>query len=133
VKAITPVAMTAPCKQLHVPFEILSEAIGQGLEHAGLILELLPAPKASGSDADVEAGLKPGDDGFAALLDDKLRILNSRKRESLRSWALENGLYGDSKLSHFGTDDEHHHRGQVQLFILLYMEQLVWDPASFLS
>lgn len=73
-------------KQLHGPFETLSEAIDQGLEHAGLLLEILPRPKAekkkqtgqSNGAADVEAtgGLvKPGDPEFAKVLEEKVQAI----------------------------------------------------------
>ncbi len=90
-------------RQLHEPFTILSEAIDQGLEHAGLQLELLPRPKAkskaSGSEGasepDVEdrgGAVRPGEPGFARAIDEKVKMFYSTRSETLRLWARERGL-----------------------------------------
>lgn len=105
--------------QLHEPFEILSEAIDQGLEHAGICLEILPRPKpkggeaakkktkgkgangtnptASGStlDPDVEAkggAVSPGESDFAREIDAKIAAFHARKGDILRMWAKQKGL-----------------------------------------
>lgn len=122
-------------KQIQEPFEILSEAVDQGLEHAAMCLELLPRPKKapnkarkSGSnppDFDLEAGQgqKPGDSGFAKILNDKVQAFHSRKGELLKKWVQERGIDLDeetSEQSHFRSE-----RDQVQLYIILYMENLM--------
>lgn len=57
-------------KQLHEPFEKLSAAIDEGLQHAGMLLEILhpKAPNKTESGGDVESKgdlVQPGDSGFA--------------------------------------------------------------------
>lgn len=119
--------------QLHEPFEILSEAVVQGIDHAGILLRFFPQPKGLTTVADdVEdsaAGLRPGQMGFAQVIDDKIGAFNSRKGEILRLWAKEKGLSSDGKL---GNMDKHNTRlfekrrnDQAQLFVLLYLEKLV--------
>lgn len=203
-------------KQLHEPFTLLSEAIDEGLEHAGLQLGLLPktkeqkardkearklrkaekarkaAEKASGvksdaksdaaadgdaavsasasngscdksskapkdgvaqeasacssssspapatgggDDADVEASagvIKPGDEGFADIISDKVKIFYNTRSEILRIWAKERGLMDGAvpplaKDGSGGIDPVFiaHEQRQSQLYILLYMEQLM--------
>ncbi|KAK3296349.1 uncharacterized protein B0H64DRAFT_442667 [Chaetomium fimeti] len=122
-------------KQVQEPFDILSEAVDQGLLHAALCLELVPRPKkkpskpgksgSSSSDIDLEAGQepKPGDSGFALVLDAKVQAFYSRKGELLKKWVQERGINLDEEStdpSHFRSE-----RDQVQLYIILYMENLM--------
>jgi hypothetical protein len=122
-------------KQVQEPFDILSEAVDQGLQHAALCLELIPRPKktpkkpakagSDPSDIDLEAGQepKPGDPGFAMVLDGKVQTFYSRKGELLKKWVQERGINLDE-----GTTDPSHFRSerdQVQLYIILYMENLM--------
>ncbi|EXK77930.1 hypothetical protein FOQG_17379 [Fusarium oxysporum f. sp. raphani 54005] len=125
-------------KQMHVPFQILAEVIDQGLEHTGICLEILPKPrvsKKSGSngsdDSDVEARgdeVNPGDEGFASLVDKKLWQLYSQKSKILRTWVRERPLVADeAKLArpqHLTASDVIQ-RNQAQLYVSLYMEQLM--------
>jgi hypothetical protein len=122
-------------KQMHDPFEILSEAIDQGLEHAGLCLELLPrqkkASKKTGKAArdsdkvDIEAGegLRPGDPGFARVIDKKVQAFHSRKGELLRTWIRERGFDFDEENDN--RSSFRRERDQAQLNIVLYMENLM--------
>jgi hypothetical protein len=115
-------------KRMHMPFEVLSEAVDQGLEHAALRLEILPRPKAdkkAAQDADVEAkgdSLKPGDDGFSEVIKQKLQQFDATQGEALRAWVKERALVrGDDGLSSVETRE----RDQAQLYCLLYMERLM--------
>ncbi|KAL2182040.1 uncharacterized protein P884DRAFT_190918 [Thermothelomyces heterothallicus CBS 202.75] len=123
-------------KQVQEPFEILAEAVDQGLEHAAICLELIPKPKKKsgrpgkpGPDppgaVDLEAAeeLKPGNAGFAKVLDEKVQAFYSRKGELLKKWVQERGSNLDEGLaeqSYFRSE-----RDQVQLYIILYMEKLM--------
>ncbi|KAH6627549.1 hypothetical protein F5144DRAFT_603805 [Chaetomium tenue] len=122
-------------KQVQEPFDILSEAVDQGLQHAALCLELTPRPKKAPnkpakpgfgpSDIDLEAGQepKPGDPGFSMVLDNKIQAFYSRKGELLKKWVQERGIdldEGTTAPSHFRSE-----RDQVQLYIILYMENLM--------
>lgn len=122
-------------KQLHEPFEILSEAMVQGLDHAGILLRFFPQPKdlkKTAAAADVEksaAGLRPGQVGFSQVINDKIGAFNSRKGEILHLWAKEKGLSSDGKLENWDKDStrlfEKRRNDQAQLFVLLYLEKLV--------
>ncbi|KAH7109407.1 hypothetical protein B0J13DRAFT_579029 [Dactylonectria estremocensis] len=125
-------------KQMHTPFQILAEAIDQGLEHSGICLEILPKPKISkksessrSDNSDVEARgdeANPGDEGFASLVDKKLRQFYSQKGKIPRTWVRERPLVADEeKLAHLQhlTASDVMQRNQAQLYVSLYMEQLM--------
>ncbi|OIW22794.1 hypothetical protein CONLIGDRAFT_150020 [Coniochaeta ligniaria NRRL 30616] len=115
-------------KRMHMPFEILSQAVDQGLEHAAMRLEILPKPKAdkkAPKDADIEAkgdSIKPGDDGFSDVIRQKLEQFAATKGEALRTWVKERAVVrGYNGLSSAETRE----RDQAQLYCLLYMERLM--------
>ncbi|KAM7193793.1 Protein of unknown function (DUF2422) domain containing protein [Naviculisporaceae sp. PSN 640] len=117
-------------RQMHEPFEILSEAIDQGLQHAAIRLEITPRPKPKASkDVEAQAGkLLPGDSGFSQLLDDKIKTFNSRRGELLRAWVTER----EAALQEERIDNPEYkysaarlERDQVQFYILLFMENLM--------
>lgn len=122
-------------KQMHEPFEILSEALDQGLEHAGICLGLLPKPKngspKGGKSApdhprvDIEAGEgpKPGDRGFTEVLGGKVDAFHSKKGELLRTWIREKGF--DLSEDNANASRLPSERDQVQLNVILYMENLM--------
>ncbi|KAK3386225.1 hypothetical protein B0T20DRAFT_474183 [Sordaria brevicollis] len=117
-------------KQMHEPFEILSEAIDKGLQHAALQLDLTPRPKKSKT-ADVEekAGkeLQPGDTGYAQVIHEKVSAFYAKKGELLKIWVKEKGLIYDEEGfdAHDQVPLERQKRDQAQLNILLYMENLM--------
>lgn len=124
-------------KQLHEPFEILSEALLQGIDHAGILLKLFPQPKeqkraSADSDPDVESagsGPLPGQMGFSKVISTQIDAFNSRKSEILHLWAKEKGLSSDGKLEHWDKYKtrlfEQRRNDQAQLFVILYLEKLV--------
>jgi len=122
-------------KQVQEPFNILADAVDQGLEHAAICLELIPKPKkksgkrgkpdsnAPGVDVEAAEEPKPGDAGFSKVLDEKVQAFYSRKGELLRKWVQERGINldeGPAEQSYFRSE-----RDQVQLYIILYMENLM--------
>ncbi|KAK9770272.1 hypothetical protein SCAR479_13013 [Seiridium cardinale] len=135
-------------KQLHEPFETLAQIVDQGLEHAGMQLEMLPISKAAkkgGKDKpngtiDVEAKgdlSTPGDVDFAKSLDDKVNTIKDVKGEVLKIWAKERGLLtevedpGTMRPEYLeGEFDEKHRRDQSQLFLLLYIEKLMQETSE---
>ncbi|KAK0704607.1 hypothetical protein B0H67DRAFT_603686 [Lasiosphaeris hirsuta] len=120
-------------KQVHEPFEILSEAIDQGLAHAGICLEILPRPTKSptAGDADVEARgdeVKPGEPGFARFVDERVKAFHARKGELLRTWVKERELAAEEERLagiHCSCSTERREREQSQLYVVLYMENLM--------
>ncbi|KAJ8125782.1 hypothetical protein O1611_g7856 [Lasiodiplodia mahajangana] len=123
-------------KQLHEPFEKLSAAIDEGLQHAGMLLEILPRPKTSdkskNNDVEFKGDLvQPGDPGFAEVLKGKIRSFHDVRATILRAWAIEKGLLtDDASLDEvnnvsFSQTNARHFRDQEQLYVLLYLETLM--------
>jgi len=122
-------------KQMHEPFSILSEAIDHGLEHAGLCLELLPRPKAAEKKAaragnvDVEAQVeapKPGELGFARVIEGRVQEFYSKKGELLKTWIREQTTSNEEqRQSGIEPCSEQQEREQAQLYVVLYMENLM--------
>jgi len=128
-------------KQLHDPFRLLSEAMGQGLEHAALQLGLFPRPKTGrasskqvpGAETDVEARDNtplPGQAEFTRVLNDKAKLFYRTKGETLRAWARERAMPESADGSGDGPAANLLERRRAQLCILLYLEQLVRPPIS---
>jgi hypothetical protein len=128
-------------KSLHEPFAVLGAAMGEGMLHAGFTLEILPRPKKKTGE-DIEASgndPRPGDVGFAQFLDQKLRDFYSKRGTALKTWAREKGLsegrFDTTKGPPFDTDEytneeAEHRRDQQQLYIILYMENLLWSTGK---
>ncbi|KLU92538.1 hypothetical protein MAPG_11483 [Magnaporthiopsis poae ATCC 64411] len=127
-------------RELHEPFAILSEAIDQGLEHAALQLEIVRRPKVSkkragvaapSASGDVEARggeTAPGEAEFSRSIEEKLQRFYKRKGNTIRYWAKERGLSSDPNGagSRPGTANmDFRWRSQGQLYVLLYLEQLM--------
>jgi hypothetical protein len=130
-------------KQLHCSFEVVSKAMDEGLEHAGLLLEFIKPPKknrASAPDVDVEAKggvMKPGDKGFSDYLEKRLADFYSKRGQTLKTWARGRGLSAEQwdaaqppgiDDSEATPDENRHRRDQQQLYLILYMEFLVRLP-----
>jgi hypothetical protein len=126
-------------KQLHEPFQILSAAMDQGLEHAGIVLEILPRPRVTKSDkqkeSDVEqqkdAVARPGSAGFSEQMEGKVQMFHSRRSHILHTWAKEVGLVPDEDGEGIippdpkFTSSDYSQSHRAQLYILLYMVKLV--------
>ncbi|KAL8391772.1 hypothetical protein RB595_002109 [Gaeumannomyces hyphopodioides] len=127
-------------RELHEPFAILSEAIDQGLEHAALQLEIVrrtkgsrkrnaAAKKVPSASADVEARAgetAPGESEFSRNIEEKLQRFYKCKGDTIRYWAKERGLSADSDGGRPGTANmDFRWRSQGQLYVLLYLEQLM--------
>ncbi|KAK8061115.1 hypothetical protein PG997_015336 [Apiospora hydei] len=123
-------------KQLHEPLETLSEALDQGLEHAGMVLEILPRPKkAKKAAADADADVEAKGDMFARTLEEKVKSFEAVKVDILRSWANQRGLAYDesadgadlANMPSIPSSGNRHQRDQFQLFLLLYIEKLMTE------
>ncbi|CAK7216025.1 hypothetical protein SEUCBS140593_002731 [Sporothrix eucalyptigena] len=90
---------------------------------------------AADEDADVEASAgvtKPGDEGFAEIINEKVKKFYKTRSEILRVWAKERGLL-DGPVSPVMAKDGAgldpvflaREQRQSQLYVLLYMEQLM--------
>ncbi|KAK2053360.1 hypothetical protein LY76DRAFT_554120 [Colletotrichum caudatum] len=120
-------------EQLCEPFEILTEAMDQGLEHVSIVLELAPRPKkAKAADVENEAGAKtaakPGEAGFAELLAERVRGFNEKKGVMLKTWLRERQLATEKERQDLHLkklDTRMRERDQTQLYVMLYMEKLM--------
>ena len=127
-------------KTLHEPFSVAVQAMDEGLQHAGLVLELLPKPKTnSGSDEEAKgADPQPGSPKFAEYMDKKLLDFYGRRGETLRAWARQKGLSVDQFNAEMedlpGTtptlDETKHERDQQQLYLILFMEHLLYSTGK---
>ena len=80
-------------KALHEPFSVAVAAMDEGLEHAGLCLEILPKPKTKKTDEEQAKGCpRPGDFGFSDYMEEKMATFYNNRGEVLRAWAREKGL-----------------------------------------
>jgi hypothetical protein len=130
-------------KTLHTPFAVLTAAMDEGLQHAGLVLELIPTPKAKQEEVDVEAKgdtPKPGDENFSKYLEEKVLAFYKGRGETLRAWARQKGLSEDRfnaghESSQVPTtpDEQQHRRDQQQLYLILYLEHLLYSTGVAVS
>ncbi|KAK4198060.1 hypothetical protein QBC40DRAFT_96830 [Triangularia verruculosa] len=116
-------------KQMHEPFKILSGAIDEGLEHAGICLGLLPRPKTT-RDAEAQGEqIRPGDPRLAEIIEEKVAAFYSKKGELLQTWIREREFRLDDEDDEDDEVDEfaaeQWGRDQAQLYIVLYMENLM--------
>ncbi len=124
-------------KTLHEPFEVVTRAMDEGMEHVGLVLELLPKPKAK-KEEDVEAkggNPKPGDKDFSGYLNKKVLDFYSKRGKIVKAWARQKGLMkGESDVLgaraeaySSNPDEAKHRRDQQQLYIILFLEHLLYS------
>jgi hypothetical protein len=115
----------------------------EGLEHAGLVLELISKPKKK-KNADVEEkGIdpKPGDPKFSAYLNQKIVGFYSKRGEVLRAWAKQKGLSEEqfdavqspSEGEVYTPTEAQHRRDQQQLYLILYLEHLLYSTSLAIS
>jgi hypothetical protein len=126
-------------KALHEPFAVAAAAMDEGLEHAGLVLEILPKPKKKKGEDEEAKGTdpKPGDTDFTKFLDKKMSDFYQKRGNTLKAWAREKGLTEDRfdaaqdappEINDFTPDgDAQHRRDQQQLYLILYMEHLLYS------
>ena len=129
---------------VHRPFQVMSVAMNEALDHSMHVLEIKKLPEARKarddtrtSDGDVEAragDLKPGDAGFAQYLDAKVKNFYESRKTFLGEFCFSKGLklegthfainpaelpLSEHKTFSFFKDPETHKRNQRQLFLIL--------------
>ncbi|TVY90187.1 Uncharacterized protein LAWI1_G001995 [Lachnellula willkommii] len=130
-------------KTLHEPFAVVIGAMDEAMEHVGLVLEFSKPPKKKKGD-DVEAkgtDPRPGDPEFSKFLDQKLKDFYGKRGQTLKAWARNKGLSEDvfdqlnekSKLDKYTPDDAQHGRDQQQLYLILYLEFLLYSAGRAIS
>lgn len=142
---------------VHDPFATMIQTIDEGLQHTSYVLRLTKPPKRtavtptdssdSGQDEgkDVEASAEstaPGEKGFTAHFEKKLGEFRSAKRLALQTWAEEKGItlppdffdhpssVESLKGDFFDTSASHQDRSRRQLYLFLYMEQLLYSTGQ---
>ncbi|KAF2466093.1 uncharacterized protein BDR25DRAFT_237792 [Lindgomyces ingoldianus] len=132
-------------RSVHKPFATIIQVMDQGLEHVLLRLQLVKPPKRKKgtNEADQEAKgdlVQPGDKGFADHLESQSSIFYQGKEITLRRWVERKGIklapdffeypgksvYSEPeqiKMEPHRT----HQRNQAQLYLLLYMEFLLYS------
>ena len=125
-------------KALHEPFAVAVAAMDEGIQHAGLVLELLPRPKKKKGQDEEEKGTDPipGDPEFSKFLAQKMVEFYGQRGKALKAWANQRGLseeqFDNAKgvppdVSTFTPEEGQHRRDQQQLYLILYMEHLLYS------
>ena len=127
-------------KSLHGPFEVMTQAMDEGLQHTLYALELAKLPKkttpkvpvADRTPLDIEAHgdiIEPGDKRFAAYLTRRIDNFYDQRKLTLATWCRQKGLELDENLFKNPTlpaevdsnDLSQHQRNQRQLYLILYV------------
>ncbi|KAG9248946.1 hypothetical protein BJ878DRAFT_411671 [Calycina marina] len=131
-------------KALHEPFSTALSAMDQGLEHAGVVLEILPAAlkKKKGDEEEGEKDPVPGDAEYSKFMDEQMLSFYSNRGKALRAWAKAKGL-SEEQFDSASTpppdtedctpDEAKHRRDQQQLYLILYMEHLLFSAGTAVS
>ena len=118
-------------RTLHEPFETMSTAMVDGLQHASYALELAKVPKSKSprADEDLEIGVdnvEPGDSCFGEYLASKLASFYKEREVTLKAWCGQKGIKlgdlmatSDATIIDERTDD--HSRNHRQLYLILYV------------
>jgi hypothetical protein len=112
---------------LHEPFATLAEAMGQGLHHAGVRLELIPISKPPQADTEATGDMiTPGSGKFAEYLGQKVQDFHNRRRSVFTEWKSNEGKSGDQRPPDSSADQKE----QEQMYVVLYAEELIYDTAQ---
>ena len=125
-------------KTLHEPFESMTTLMCEGLQHISLALELTKPPKSSKTTEDVEANAgttRPGDLGFCQQLKEKIDELYEKRQANLDIFLKQLGIDGHGQFAANSTELstlegeklDDHKRAQRKLYMVLYMEFLMWS------
>lgn len=142
-------------RTLHDPFQTVTDNMHDGLQHALYTLELAKPPKkrkaskksssdgAASKDLEADAGvMKPGDPEYATYLNKKIDVFYEQRKTTLAVWCQQRGIKMDAKPfenpsqtalnirtenSSRIEDPEEHAKNQRQLYLVLYMEFLLWS------
>ena len=133
-------------KTLHGPFDIMTKAMCEGLEHSLYELELAKPPKQSRtpqgekpanphSDVEADGGIvRPGDPTFAAYLAQKIHDFHERRKVTLKMWCAQhnievpvNGFEGppvEARASAANGEDTEQAEIERQLYLILHVSTL---------
>ncbi|KAJ5553882.1 hypothetical protein N7513_003841 [Penicillium frequentans] len=142
-------------RAVHDPFARMIQAIDEGLLHTSYVLHLEKRPKkaavatngnddAEGDEKDLEASAgkaAPGDKGFAEDYKQRLSLFRNAKKVALQTWAEEKGIslppdffdhppVDSLKGDFFDASASYQDRSRRQLYLFLYMEQLLYSTGQ---
>jgi hypothetical protein len=136
-------------RAVHDPFKVMIQTIDEGLLHTSYVFRLSKPPKKTavavttdvGEDGkDIEASAEdtaPGGKGFTGHFKKKLGEFRNAKRIALATWAEDKGIklpedffdhpshVESLKGDFFDASASHQDRARRQLYLFLYMEQLL--------
>ncbi|RFU27990.1 Catechol 1,2-dioxygenase, partial [Scytalidium lignicola] len=128
----------------------ITEAMSDGLEHAGLQLEIIPRPGTKNyfnwmpgvkrtEQTDLEAEgetIEPGSPEFSRILEHRLAEFSTRRVEALTTWANSKGLsaaqlenlqaHGEFDMDEEDPVDGHVRRDRQQLYLILYIQHMLY-------
>ncbi|KAJ5717356.1 hypothetical protein N7488_003002 [Penicillium malachiteum] len=145
-------------RAVHDPFATMIHTIDEGLLHTSYVFQFTKRPKRvvsavtadgtneqDGKDVEAEAGdTAPGEKGFAAHYEKKLSEFRGAKRLALQTWAEEKGIslpadffdhpssFESLKGDFFNASASYQDRSRRQLYLFLYMEQLLYSTGQTL-
>lgn len=139
-------------KTLHDPFEVMTTIMCEGMQHVSLVLEFTKAPKASkkspmageaSKDVEADAGsVRPGDAKYSAHMKKKIDSFYEQRQATLSSFLEQIGVKSEEDIfsnparamttahklaASSEKQTEMHKKNQRQLFMVLYMEYLLWS------
>ncbi|MCJ1379990.1 hypothetical protein MMC17_003093 [Xylographa soralifera] len=114
-------------KTLHEPFELMSVAMTDGLNHTSYALGFSKPPKVKSSN-DLEASegeVRPGDDNYGEYLSKKVKLFYEQREVTIQTWCNQRGIklpYVTGKLDGEAilNDPAGDYKNQRQLYLILY-------------
>ncbi|KAH8893538.1 hypothetical protein GQ53DRAFT_805683 [Thozetella sp. PMI_491] len=115
--------------QLQEPLAILTGIVAEGLDHGGMVLEIIPKPKGDTKMKGAEEGSRrPGDAGFAQTIEARLETLKSQTRAIARS--LTRAVDEAQRAAGNGGRLDNKRSPPPQLLLFLHMDTLMQATAQ---
>lgn len=122
-------------RTLHQPYEMIVGMCDEAIEHTLLLLKLKPSPKKKKGDE--ESGVRAaGDEGFNELLEERVQEFYSTRTGDIREYfSTQEPLTADSisaTIASERTPEALNHTQRSQLYLVLFMEYLLYNAAQSL-
>lgn len=122
-------------KTLHQPYEMIVGMCDEAIEHTLLLLELKPSPKKTKGDEGSKVRVA-GDEGFSELLEERVQEFYSTRSSDIRDYfSAQEPLTADSisaTIGKEGSPESFNHTRHSQLYLVLFMEYLLYKAAQSL-
>ena len=123
------------------PFAKAKGSFIQGLTHIGYVLELTEKPKSPKGDVEKSASADPapGDPAFTEYLEKQVNAYHDHRMTTVRAWCDKKGIelpstFWQDPQAQFSWQDKQHmtesirqNQNQQQLYLILYMEYLMYS------